>query len=478
MQDGRRSTLTLAAFAAPCLPLAAFGLPLVITLPHFYSEVLGLSGAAVGLAFLVVRLIDIAFDPVFGVILDRTNTRWGRFKFWFALGAPLVMLGVYLLFYAQPGVTPLYLWASLIIVYAGYSMTVLSHTAWAATLSAAYHERSRVYAFWQSGNVVGMILVLALPVVLSLTKVVTDESGRAQSQGLFVLLLMPLMLALALWRVDEPRKTAEQAAEGPKATIGDYFRLISRPTVVRILSADLLMGLAPGIAGTLFLFYFTRVKGFDQTTAFSLLFFYFIMAIGGAPVWTYLGKRYGKARSLVISCIVYAIVQFAVVTLPAANPDEKLMSFLIALPFVAAAGLPYSAAPFLVRAMMADYADEERLESGADRTGLLFAILTGTVKVGSALAVSTMIVLAFLGFSAENPAASTAGGMQALQAFYAFAPGIVGLLAACCMIGYPLTEERHAEIRAKLSERDAAVTPVVPEDVSVLEPNVAQSPAG
>ena len=78
MQDGRRSTWTLAAFAAPCLPLAAFGLPLVITLPNFYSQTLGVDVGLVGLAFLLVRLVDIGFDPIFGAVLDRTTWKWGR----------------------------------------------------------------------------------------------------------------------------------------------------------------------------------------------------------------------------------------------------------------------------------------------------------------------------------------------------------------------------------------------------------------
>ena len=73
MAGERRSNWKLAAFAAPCLPLAAFGLPLAITLPNYYSEVLGVSVGLVGLAFVMVRLVDIAFDPVFGTILDRTD---------------------------------------------------------------------------------------------------------------------------------------------------------------------------------------------------------------------------------------------------------------------------------------------------------------------------------------------------------------------------------------------------------------------
>ena len=123
--------------------------------------------------------------------------------------------------------------------------------------------------------------------------------------------------------------------------------------------------------------------------------------------------------------------------------------------------------------MMADYGDEERLTTGVDRTGLLFAILTGTVKIGSALAVTSLILLGALGFDAHTAANSTPLSMMGLQALYAFVPGIVGLLAAAVMIGYPLTEARHAEILRQLGEKDGALPPVVPEDVAGIEPNVA-----
>ncbi len=152
--------------------------------------------------------------------------------------------------------------------------------------------------------------------------------------------------------------------------------------------------------------------------------------------------------------------------LPAGN-------FITAIPFLIAAGIPYSAGALLLRSMMADYGDEERLSSGKDRTGLLFAILTGTVKVGSALAVTSLMFLDFLGFDAAHAADSTPLSMDGLMALYAFVPGIVGLMAAAVMIGYPLTEAKHAEILRQLGERDGAFPPVVPEDVAGTEPNVA-----
>ena len=468
MADGRRSFSTLAAFAAPCLPLAAFGLPLVITLPHYYSETLGVNLSAVSVAFVLVRLIDIGFDPVFGTVLDRTRWSFGRFKGWMAISAPVLMLAIYMLFMAQPGVGIGYLWFWLIVVYFGYSMAVLSHTAWAAKLSTDYHQRSRVYAIWQSGNVIGMIMILALPLILHVFKLGSEEAQIVKGQGWFIVVLLPLMVMLAVWRVPEPAPVED--ANGERATLKDYFGLLTRPTVVRILAADLLTGLAPGVAGTLFFFFFIRIKQFTYLESAGLLLIYFVAAIFGAMIWTRLAKRMGKAKALIAACVTYAAVQFAVVMLPAGE-------FVLAIPFLIAAGIPYSAGALLLRSMMADYGDEERLASGKDRIGLLYAILTGTVKIGSALAVTSLFFLDALGFDAKNAAGSTELSMQGLMAMYAAVPGVIGLLAAACMIGYPLTEEKHAEILRRLGELDGATPPPTPEDVAGTNPNVVTPPA-
>jgi Na+/melibiose symporter-like transporter len=461
MAEGRRSIFTLAAFAGPCIPLAAFGLPLAITVPTYYSETLGVSLAQVGSAFLLVRLLDVVFDPIFGTVLDRTRWSFGRFRGWLVIGVPILMVSIYALFFAREGVGFAYLFTCLLVVYFGYSIAVLAHTSWAATLSTNYNERSRVYGWWQTFNVIGMICILGLPILMLNGGMVKSASDVVHGQGWFILVMLPIMVAIAVLRVDEtPSKSADHSHD---ATLGDYFRLIRRPTVVRILLADLLTGLAPGITGILYFFYFKRVKDFTDNEAIILLLCYFVAAVFGAFIWTTLAKRMGKAKALIIGCVSYAAVQFLVVTLPAGN-------LIAGIPYLIAAGLPFSAGALLLRSMMADYADEERLKTGQDRTGLLYAILTGTVKVGTALASVSLIVLGAIGFNAKDPALSTQLSMQGLEALYAFAPGIIGLMAAACMIGYPLTEEKHAEILRQLGEKDGAVPPPIPEDVAVVSP--------
>lgn len=94
--------LTLAAFAAPCLPLTGVGLPLIVYLPPYYAGTLGLDLALTGIIFSAVRWIDLPLDIVFGHGIDRTDTKWGRFRPWMVIGGLVMMAGLALVFFANP----------------------------------------------------------------------------------------------------------------------------------------------------------------------------------------------------------------------------------------------------------------------------------------------------------------------------------------------------------------------------------------
>lgn len=466
MAAERRSNGTLAALAAPCLPLAGLGLPLVVYLPEFYASELGLSLTAVGAAFMAVRLLDMAFDPFIGSVMDRTRSRFGRFKLWFAIAAPILMLASYMLFMAKPGVTELYLWFWLVVVYAGFSIASLSQLAWAAVLSKNYDQRSRIYAWWQSGNVVGMIFVLTLPALLPQLGVKGHAEGVA-AMGWFIIALTPITVALALWKAPEPKVTSAAKHAG----VREYVNLIKRPSVVRILVADLLIGTGPAITGALFFFFFERVKGFEKGEASILLLIYFVGGLLGAPLWTWLSYRIGKHRALAVSGVIYAAMTMCALLIPVGGfISAAILMFLI--------GVPYAAGAFLLRAMMADIGDEERLESGVDRTGLLYALLAGTVKIGSAAAVgATFPALQAMGFDAT--AKGLDSGLDGLAFLFVAVPAGMSLVASWIVLGFPLTAERHAEITTALAHRDLAdAAPEMSSDPLITEEiHVAARPA-
>jgi GPH family glycoside/pentoside/hexuronide:cation symporter len=436
-----RSPLTLAAYALPCLPFAGLGLPLIVYLPAFYATDLGLSLTAVGAAFMIVRLLDIAFDPFIGGVMDATRFRYGRFRLWLAISVPLLCLSTWMLFMAEPGVGVGYLVTWLLVIYAGTSISTLAQIAWGSVLSPDYDQRSRIYAWWQSGNVAGMILVLTLPALLPFVGITGHAAGVA-AMGWFVVILTPLTVAVAVLSVPEPERTAAPH----KASLAAYFALMRRPTVLRLLAADFLVGAGPAITGALFFFFFEQAKGFDRATASLLLLLYFIGGLAGAPLWAWLAVRLGKHRSLAIAAGVYAVLSIVALAIP--RGDTLVAGGLMFL-----IGVPYAAGPFLLRAMMADVGDEVRLDTGVDRTGLLYALLSGTVKIGSAVAVGVAFpLLQIVGF---DPKSGDAQGIAGLQGIFVGFPAVLSVAAGIIIFGFPITPARHAEIRRRLEAMDA-----------------------
>ena len=78
MTDTPLSRWRVAMFALPSIPISALGLPIVVYLPPFYAEEMGLSLTLVGTIFMIARFWDIFTDPILGVLSDRFPSRWGR----------------------------------------------------------------------------------------------------------------------------------------------------------------------------------------------------------------------------------------------------------------------------------------------------------------------------------------------------------------------------------------------------------------
>jgi len=153
-EKGRMGAWRLAAFAAPCIPVAAMLMPVTVYLPDYYTRDLGLSWLEIGFAFSAVRLFDLWLDPTLGFLIDKTNTRWGRFRPWLVAGLPMAVLAIWMLFMAGRSITGAYILFWLVIGFTGQSMASMAHIAWAARIAPEYGQRSRVYGWWQAFNVV------------------------------------------------------------------------------------------------------------------------------------------------------------------------------------------------------------------------------------------------------------------------------------------------------------------------------------
>ena len=442
----RRSNAVLAAFSGPCLPLAAFGVALPVTLPEYYATHVGLSIGVVGVVFMAVRLIDIAIDPLVGWGMDRTRTRFGRYRPWMAASTPILMLAALMVFVlVRPGAGPVYLFAWLLVLYVGFSIGTLAQLGWASVLAPEYDQRSRVYAWWQVFNIIGVIAILVLPAAV-IQLGLGDYIAGVHIMGWAIIAALPLTIVLALMRAPEP----VNAEAAPHGGFGAYLALLKRPAVVKLLTCDLLLGVAPGITGSLLFFFFDQVKGYGRAEASIFMLLYFVGGLVGAPIWARLANRVGKDKALAVASLIFAGLYFAATLLPGGNFGLTAAAMFIA-------GLPYAAGLFLLRAMMADAGDEVRLETGVDRTGLMFSILSATTKIGHVLALIPYLILQAVGFQAIAPAGgNSAASLLVLQILFVAAPAVLIALAAWVLKGYPLTPARHEQIRLALAARDGA----------------------
>src|ERR1700722_6565356 len=125
----RTSLPTVFAFGSMGVPLAALAVVAGVYLPRYYVS-LGLSFLAVAAAISLVRFIDIVFDPLVSLAMDRTKTPIGRYRPWLIVGAPIVMLGTWMLTAPQGFFTTHYLILWSLVLAAGSSMVLLGLAAW------------------------------------------------------------------------------------------------------------------------------------------------------------------------------------------------------------------------------------------------------------------------------------------------------------------------------------------------------------
>ncbi|MDH4110730.1 MAG: MFS transporter, partial [Gammaproteobacteria bacterium] len=113
------SKLSMAGFAFPAMPLAAFIQAMYFFLTPLYAVEMGLGTAAVGGIFFAAKMWDVVTDPVFGVVSDKFPTRWGRRRPWLVLGMIVMVIAIYMLFMPKDNVGASYFLGWLVFMYVG-----------------------------------------------------------------------------------------------------------------------------------------------------------------------------------------------------------------------------------------------------------------------------------------------------------------------------------------------------------------------
>lgn len=429
------------AFAFPSFALAGLGLPFVIQLPPHYTNYVGISLGVVGGLFMAARLFDVFIDLAIGVMMDQTKTKIGRFTPWLLAGSIPMSILSYFLFMAKPGASAWYLALSLFGAYITFSIGTLAQLGVGNSLSKDYHERSRIFSFWQAFNIIGMLLVLAIPAL------VQARGGSAaqgvQNMGWFVIIMMPLGAIIS------HLFAKEQVSDMPvqKSNFQDIKALLGLDSFQRILTADLILSFASGVIGGLFVYLLSAVKGYGDTSSLMLLA-YFVFGLACTPIWVKVSKKMGKHGALSAAICFLGASLIMLLFMPKGN-------FPLAISMVAISGIGYAAPLYFIRAMASDVGDEDKLITKKDRAGMIFALVSLTSKVGYALSVGISYpLLQLFGFDPKSGAINSQNAILGFEIVYFGFPIVCYLGAIYLLRGYKLTSKRVSEVQALLEQEN------------------------
>jgi Na+/melibiose symporter-like transporter len=431
----------LAAYGSLAFPLAAAFIALQLFVPTFYAESTGLSLTAIGVVMLIAKLCDTVTDPIVGYLSDLTPTAWRRRKLYVVIATPLIVLSAYYLFNPPSEVTTTYLLLWTVAIYVAGTLSIVPMNAWGAELSDNYNTRSLIAGVRVAFGLVGSLAALLLAVVFA-----SDNSAELAKtlSGITWLVIATLIIATVLAVVFVPDN---KETDLPDDTIAAAWRVVSQPTPFRqLLISFFLNAVGNAIPATLFVLFVTHVIN-DEGSVGKLLFLYLACSAVSVPFWVALSKRFGKHQTWTMA-ILLAVAFF--LWTPFLGADSLMLFTLI----VIVTGFATGADLILPSAINADIIEWDALKTGYRRPGLFFALWGTATKLSFALAIGIAFpLLDVVGFSATGY--NDANAIQGLTVMYGLPCIAFKLSALLLMRGYPITEEKHAEIRTQLLAREA-----------------------
>ncbi len=436
------SRTTIAAYGSLAFPLAAAFIALQVFIPTFYAESTSLSLTSVGIVLLVARLCDTITDPIVGYLSDITPTSWRRRKLFVVIATPLIGVSTFYLFNPPESAGVAYLLLCTIAIYIAGTLSIVPLGAWGAELSSDYNKRSSITGVRVAFGLTGSLAALLFAVIFS----ADDSANLGQTlSGITWLVIVTLIISTVLAALFVPDNKETTL---PENTFSAAWSVIAKPTPFRqLLASFFLNAVGNAIPASLFILFVTHVIGAADEVG-RLLFLYFICSALSVPVWVAVSKRLGKHQTWTVAILLAAT--FFVWT-PFLGTESLGIFYLI----VIVTGFATGADLVLPAAINGDLIEWDALQTGYKRPGLFFALWGTATKLSFALAIGIAFpLLDIMGFSATGE--NNGNAIQGLAVLYGLPCIGFKLAALFLMRGYPITEEKHKEIRAALDAKEKA----------------------
>jgi len=455
---------------------------------NFYTDTVGIAAALAGSLLLVARLWDAFFDPLIGVISDRTNTRWGKFRpwvLWSALPWGIAMV----LAYTTPNYSTtgkaIYACLTNVLLMTLYSVNNTPYSALTGVMTGDVNERTSLSSYRFVSAMIAQLLVggFTLPLVAKFGRGDAARGGQ-MTISLWAILCIILFVITFL----SVRERIQPDPKQKSSVKHDFSSLLKNGPWIAMFVITLAHFVVAAMRGGTVLYYFEYYLNHDRlfdalqnlgltSTAggagpaglwhsllntFGLIvdsekknvasvgFSLFNMSsqfvtVVGVLCSTFLSIRFGKKAVVLVGFALTTIFMSLFIFLPA-----DAIGATFALEYVRA--LAFAPTIPLLWAMFADVADYAEWKTGRRTTGVIYATIIFSLKAGLSLggALAGWLLDAY-GYQAN--VAQTTRALTGIRMTVSVYPAIFFFVVVICLCFYKIGKKLNIQIQDELAER-------------------------
>jgi GPH family glycoside/pentoside/hexuronide:cation symporter len=410
----------------------------------FYTDVYGISAAAAGTIMLVARFWDMAIDPIIGVISDRTNTRWGKFRPYILFGAlPYAVLAI--LTFTTPNLGEvgkiIYAGATYVLLMTAYAFINLPYSALGAVMTDDTYERAGLNTYRFIAGFTGQFIVTGLALTLA------EFFGNGnKAQGFqFTVILFAVISLIFFYITFRTTKERVQPPKTQKNSLKEDLKNLIANKAWRILAVvGIISFIMFAMQNAAIAYYFKYYLGRENNVQlFNVIGT--VALIVALPLSKPLAKRFGNKNVFIGSSLISGLF-FILIYL--AGIDDLVTIYI----FNIIAKMAYAPAVPLLWTMIADSADYGEWKTGRRATGLYFSAAVFAQKagwgIGAAIAGWILTISQFVPNVAQSDSAIT--GIKLLVSVI---PGILYMSCALFMVFYKIDSKTTDKMKIDLDKR-------------------------
>lgn len=425
---------------------------------YYYQDVLGVSAIAMGMILMAARVFDAFNDPVMGVIVAKTKTKWGKFRPWLLIGTILNAIVLYLMFAAPPSLDGkgLVAYAAVAYVLWGVTYTMMDIPFWSMipAFTEGGKERENLSTLARSCAGVGSAIIT---IITMKCVYVLGQGNERMGFKWFALIVSLLFVLFTLVTCMVIKEKSTVDVDSP--SVGEMFRaLLRNDQAMTVVITIVLINCSLYITSNLLIYFFKYDFGTETWYNSYTLFNTFggVIQILSMMIFFPVLRKFISAIQVFYASIILSVSGYTVLlVLSFVNMSNLLLLLIPGFLIFTAFGM----LTVLTTVFLANTVDYGEMKNGRRDESVIFSMQTFVVKLASGVAAFiASICLTVCNLSSDTAGtqvAETAGSSVAGLRLTMTVLPIAGLLAAIFLFHkkYILTEENIEKITAQIKEK-------------------------